>query len=569
MASKKNRTHHNLDLYAAGVAILSVLVQGHRFGEGTQEALLLGVARVLDLTWLVNDWFLSVPQMRGELIGILAMGSRTMGEPTFFLLLHLVTRFALLAGTWRLVEALLPGNYRVALMTLSGVLFMPLFFPGALDLMTPHWEPANLGAALVIWLVAEGIRVVQGRGNLVGMTLLGGLAMFFTPWMALPAVVALALFHWYRRQPPKETALVVLGALFLSSPGWIPFLAETFRGGQFLADRSFIRTLQFHDPDRFQPWTWPVFQILQAVLILAAAVVGWWRFLPAQRRPDLMIFLPILAWILFAGIAWTVASFLEVAPELILSDPLRLMFLPTILVFALAVALVFQLLEERTWYLAVGGSLVLLLPWHDVTMCGPILVALTVVWFPLLGVAHSNAGVMALSRWCRPVGWLAVALGIFLVWGIQTREAWREQLVGERWLVAPATKDEGRQALVEWIRINTPREAVFAIPPTLERFRLLEQRSIVVDLTLAPQHREQLAQWVERVSLGTNAMVLTSRPERELEDVSVQQLVLLAQTHGARYVVVRENLFHPVVVHRIGGYSILDLERDGIILNNW
>lgn len=569
VTSKGKVDSSRLDLIAAVLAIFSVLVQGHRLGEGGQEALLLGVARVLDLTWLVNDWFLSVPQMRSDMIGLLALGSRVMGDAAFFLLLHLVTRFVLLAGTWRLVEALLPGQYRVAMMALPGVLLLPHLIPGTLDLMAPQWEPENLGAALVVWFLAEGIRCVQMRGNPVGMTLLGGLALFFAPGIALPAILGTALFHWFRGLAPKEITLVFIGAMFLGSTAWVPLVIEAFTGAEFLADRSFIQAMQFHDPALYQPWTWSAFAILQVLLLTGGAVIGWWTFLPTRRRSDLLILLPVLLWMILGGAAWMLAGALEVSPELVMSAPLRLLFLPMILAFALAVALLFELLRDRPWYLPVLGALLLLLPWHDSSMGGPLIVALTIIWFPVLGIRLETWRPTPLPRWCRPAGWAAVVVGVVLVWGIQTRGEWRERLAGERWLVEPIATDDGRRELVAWIRMNTPREAVFAIPPSMERFRILEQRSIVVDLGLVPRRREQLAQWVERVSLGTNAMVLTSRPENTFEDVSVQQLVLLAQTHGARFVVVRESLFHPVVVHRVGGYSILDLERDGILLNNW
>lgn len=563
----RGKKARGLDLFALTLALVSILIQGHQFGLGNQEFWLLGIRRALDLTWLVNDWFLSIPRDRQDLISILGVGALVFRESSLFLILHLVTRFSLLAGAWRLVDALLPGRQIVALLTMPGVLFLPGPDFWSIGLNAAQWEPVALGGALSLWFLADGMRPIDRPGKPVTLTLLGGGAMYFAPWIALPIVLAVLAHYLVTRENWKVVLLIGLGVFFLASPGWVPAIKHLFEEPGLLSRQDMVHALQFHQPSRYQPWTWSVGEVLQSLFLVLVTAIGWWKFLPAGRRGILVVPGILLGWVVGLGGIWFLEVIRGVNPIALFMEPFRMLFPAWIMAFALAAALLDSM--EVKWKPAVvaGGWLILYVAWLAGGILGPTLIGLLILAM-IFFVQHDGATPAMVPGWSRPACWIVLVVSLAGVIAMQTHGPSRERLMGDRWLVEAISTDPDRRDLMEWIGVNTPREAIFAIPPMMENFRLWEGRAIVVDYTQRPHTKHGLSQWVERMSLGTNALILTPGPELPESDVSAQQLVLLAQTYGARFVVVRGNLFHPTVVHRNRTYSVLDLERDQILFHH-
>lgn len=144
------------------------------------------------------------------------------------------------------------------------------------------------------------------------------------------------------------------------------------------------------------------------------------------------------------------------------------------------------------------------------------------------------------------IGMLAIAL-----LGVNMRDQMnRSTLVGPP---TPITE------LSQWAQ-TTRSDALFLIPPALGEFRLLSQRSVVVDWKSTPVSAQQLLAWYARISdivgrkvEGENDVV---RGYRALDAAQLQQL---ARKYGAEYVVVETA--HPArfpgqAVYRNQGYSV-------------
>jgi hypothetical protein len=92
-------------------------------------------------------------------------------------------------------------------------------------------------------------------------------------------------------------------------------------------------------------------------------------------------------------------------------------------------------------------------------------------------------------------------------------------------------------------------------------FRLWEQRAVVVDMKNMPYRNVDLKEWAERVSLGGNGTPFTPFAVPPTDDPPPYQLVVLAQTYKARYVLIRGKIDDPHDKYPGPGYSVIDLNE--------
>jgi hypothetical protein len=123
--------------------------------------------------------------------------------------------------------------------------------------------------------------------------------------------------------------------------------------------------------------------------------------------------------------------------------------------------------------------------------------------------------------------WAALALAVCNVvllllamgWGVYgaTREE-SEFYFGVRRYSDPAVLTGNRKRWVElcnWIKANTPRDAVFLTPPANEGFTVLTDRSDVVEFKINPDGALQMDEWFERLKDLTGNKL---PPERGLDN---------------------------------------------------
>jgi hypothetical protein len=113
------------------------------------------------------------------------------------------------------------------------------------------------------------------------------------------------------------------------------------------------------------------------------------------------------------------------------------------------------------------------------------------------------------------------------------------------------TDDPPYLAACDWIRANTPAEAVFLVPPDEQDFRLRAQRAIVVNYKCVPQLSSELPAWRERLGqiLMTDIRELPTPFPATLRDIRQRYEALppahyanVAQRYNARYVLVGHRL---------------------------
>jgi hypothetical protein len=97
-----------------------------------------------------------------------------------------------------------------------------------------------------------------------------------------------------------------------------------------------------------------------------------------------------------------------------------------------------------------------------------------------------------------------------------------------------------------WVQANTPVDAVFLVPPSDERFRLLAQRAIVVNFKSVPQLSGELVEWRRRMetTLDLSDIRMLPRPfgktQVAMSDrysaLPASRLAEIARRYGARYI---------------------------------
>jgi hypothetical protein len=97
-----------------------------------------------------------------------------------------------------------------------------------------------------------------------------------------------------------------------------------------------------------------------------------------------------------------------------------------------------------------------------------------------------------------------------------------------------------RESLYAWARDEVPADAIFAIPPTWEKFRTIARRPVVVDWKAVPRYAPDRIEWLERIRAvtgverpGADGSVLDAGYARMDCDLARR----LREDYGARFIV--------------------------------
>jgi hypothetical protein len=105
--------------------------------------------------------------------------------------------------------------------------------------------------------------------------------------------------------------------------------------------------------------------------------------------------------------------------------------------------------------------------------------------------------------------------------------------------------------LAQWIRDNTPVDAIFTIPPDVQTFRINAQRAVVVDWMMSPSIPGDLEEWYRRIcdTSGIDINKVKQVPSmKQLIDgyrnLDYSRAKLLQEKYGTSYFVVSKNHHH-------------------------
>jgi len=107
-------------------------------------------------------------------------------------------------------------------------------------------------------------------------------------------------------------------------------------------------------------------------------------------------------------------------------------------------------------------------------------------------------------------------------------------------------KDFNKLDAYEWIRLNTPEDAVFIIPPYIEDFRLGANRAIIVDFKAFTFKDQSIIEWRSRIADVTNNIKFKFRGNRieELregfESLNESDFIRISKKYHAQYLFIEK-----------------------------
>ena len=517
-SSSSLRTRLEALLAIACAVALSLTLHGYQFGTSNHTVYLLDALRHTSPHLLQNDWFATQTLQYHAAFGLLTRALMKLGilEPAF-LIGHVLLAVLLHVAWWRIVRALGGG---VGAFVVSEVLFHLSAAGTGLGmyqfLQDGSFLPSNIASVIALWGIYLWI-VSRRAWAAVLFGFAGGFHLNYA--IVMPMLwVMLAAVSWLRDRR-RPTLLEWFGAIAMAElclMNIIPAALAIAQRGPRMPLRDFIDIyVHLRHPHHYAPLTWPAWLWLSFV---------W----------------PIpLAWLYFR------AS--DAVPEPVV----QARRVTTLLLLLLIVAF----LGAGVWY--VSETLVQLSLWRFSVFVKLLTCVGAALW-------------LTTTRQARFLTTTSAVIGLAMI----ALCAWRGPYFGT---VRIVVQDKPYLAACDWIRDNTPVDAVFVVPPHEQEFRLRAQRAIVVNFKCVPQLSSELPAWRERLGqvLMMDIRQLRTPFKHTLYDMRNRYETLppahyanVARRYDARYILVGHRLPEEWEAKRVRemidattGYFLYDLQR--------
>jgi hypothetical protein len=444
-----------------GPALLILLLYfvrfGYDYGVSDQGEFLPLLLHKLDPSVLASDWFVGGQSaginVRSGMVAALQIPARIFPIWLTVALSYAVGAVLCVLAVFRIARRA-TGSTAAAL--LAGMLVLVL---------TPHWNlggneimSSMLTPSLLAWgLGLTALDKLMERQAITSGALLG-LAMLLQPLVALQLALPSFAFLLVESIAGRRTKadLIRLAVPLLAIGAWIllPLAAGQLSGSP--SSNALDILTRFRAPHHYRPDQFPPRDIFRFGLVASAGVLALAQYrsvLDATFFRFARVSLFVIAGVLALSLAGT--FIVEIGPIVKLQ------------LFKLTV------LAKMLLLIAVAAGLY--------------------GWFPeRLRKRMSRA---ADSRWFAALTIVAAAAVVVLC--VRFEPLARRTLP----FVARNAGPEGK--VISWIRNNTDRDAVFAVPPGLSGFRYRAERAVFVDFKAVPFEDESLLEWRRR--LGAEA----------------------------------------------------------------
>jgi hypothetical protein len=124
------------------------------------------------------------------------------------------------------------------------------------------------------------------------------------------------------------------------------------------------------------------------------------------------------------------------------------------------------------------------------------------------------------------------------------------QALADRQIYLGEARQSGPYELARVVREQTPKDALFLVPPDLTLFRFLSRRAVVVDAEAFPHTDRGILEWARRLELiFGHPLVGSLRDPRVVEDDyrrrTLAELMAAARALDADYIVTEVGWHHP------------------------
>lgn len=566
---------------------MTLALAGYRFGESNHAVYLVDALRRNDPALLANDWWVRSTLQYHFVFSRLSAWLMRVGwiEPAF--LAGYLGLTVLLHVAWRRLTHALGGCDGAYL---ASVIVFQLMAAGTglgmyQFLQDSSFLPSNIANVAMLWGVYCWVRrraawsglwfglaglfhlnhALAGIGLWTGLTLLAAIRERAKTGMLPPpqgkSLEARALDNSAGRDPTRsrERSVGSAGAwiagtlllLSLSAPAIAPAVKAVLGRtasmplAEFVALYVRLRHPHHYDPSSWPPALWATFLIPIALAVLAYRTAMREMPTDARRRAAdaFALFLAMLSIALLGAGLWYVSE------PLIQMSLYRFSIFPKLLS---CIAVGWMIRRSAPSRLALRVIVIGMFVAFSALMLGP------------------NAFGHLLERVPPFVATNAFAMWLFALFAtvavLRARVTGRGRMLfgglAAAWVVASLVMswpklgivhaglrgdDASYLAVCDWALHNTPRDAVFLVPPDEQSFRLHARRAIVVNFKNVPQLSSELGEWRDRLQTVLDTDRLTSLPTpfpqtldamRSLyEKQSPERLAAIARGYGARYVV--------------------------------
>lgn len=602
-------------LSAVAIAVLTIVALGYYAFVNDQSANIPVSMMLRDESYFARDWDL---QLAGESRIRFAADAFLIVFWTLFCSLDWGVFGAQVASTVLFVWAVLyllrsAGLGREPAILGTAIVMIGQYVAQGVGASFPAWEPYFLPRCLgySLYLFSLGL-AFRRRALLAGLAL--GAALVAHAAVGITGVITsalvLVLYFGFREWRMIATTLGV--AALLSSP----FIAPIALGQAVpsTVDRDALMGIYLFRSPYLKPhlWRW------QHWLIFAAVNLHAW-YLLRGRDTDVHRFLRVgISVILGLAIAQWLALELTMS-TLVYKIQYALRMLPVWRVMYL-VAVILALSEEWSRnralafvrWMAIGLTLgtdpsyLALLIWEIAYVAGLLpkkrwlvvggyVAAVLVAWltsWTILG----PLGKFSLARLVGPA-FLIAAVGVAVVtdWNLRARLASRYVPIGlvacamlavlgvflikthapdsrfsRHWRIARAEYlDNDLTRIAWWARSNTPRDALFLVPPESEQLRMWGERSIFVDFKSFVLNEADVREWYERIFVLYKARHDTvpdphaatmADATRSYFDARPEEVIAVAKAYRIDYFLTRASLSYPYpMVRTEGRWALYDL----------
>ena len=579
----------------------SLCVGGYQFGKSNHQVYLLDAFRLADPNLLANDWFTTHTMQYHVAFAWLTVGLMKLRLlESGFLVGHLLTVLGLHVAWLGISRALGLGRRAYLLSVVLYYLSFAGFVPGFYKFLQDNcFLPSNVAAVamlLGLWRWLDRRPVAAGAWfGVAGVAHLNYAVVGIGFWIGLIGLDFLR-DRLVRRERSERFSLLAGSALAL-----MPCLANVLWALRLKVERSgaiplaeFVRLYaKLRHPHHYDPSSWPVALWVSFFWVFPFAAIWYLRSRKRQdqsravldRAGDVALLVTglLLVSLLFAGVwyvsatlvqmsLWRFAVYLKLltcvgAAGWLVGWPAVRRNLTTLAVLGgiLVLMAAFMVNDFRVIRAHGGGKT---MGEAAVVLSGS-LPALTGVGLSLLGCgaffaieqrgpsAGRRVAALLLAALC--IAGLAAAGPSRLGFNILPEET-------------PAFDE-----MAAWVRVHTPEDAVFLIPPDDTSFRYLSRRAAVVSFKHVPQLSAELPEWRDRLRAVLDMPNLSTLPHpfpatlaaigERYRALPADHLFAVARQYGARYVIADRRLAgeDALLIHQSrdgagSGYFLYDLQ---------
>ncbi len=585
-------------LFSLIVVSVTTLIGGYSFAAGDQVEQLPIVYRAIDPEYLSNDFFVTSAaesQARAGYAYLLAFLADFASVEVLYFLLTVIAKFLIYLVTYLTARDIFWGSDLTGMLAASFVAIIGSFnIGGAAELRFQYLTPSLLVMPLILSAVWAGLRmkIILAVGLTAFASVIHPLLGLETGGLVLLTYFIVTLIQKGGTTLEERRALIIRGALaglvlLIMTVVWVSIEGSQER---LTTSKFFEIIAEFRHPHHYLPSQFTRVEYLYAVFFLFAFGVawGWWR--KQKESPSRLVYgvLAISILVLLACAAGFV--FVEVIPIrwFITAQTFRLLLLVKWLGFIVIAGRIATLLESpeksevTNAYIAVAGtpSALTMAISHGMQAAnkrwGNGSGLLRELLHPGLSALLVTLG-LALVISEGVLGYATFSLAMFLILVVSSlmMGLWGERNTVLRYIPALATfgfvllvfvvpsitelpesspvlryRPELRNmalyegdlvAVGDYVRNETPKDAVFLTPPDLGEFRLVTNRAIVVDFKAFPFQDQAMREWRTRLfdlyggeprAKGRFAPAEMLEVYRTIDDATISEL---AKKYGFEY----------------------------------